>query len=84
MRIWEAKREAGASVLIGFCDAGIGVAKLGKELRRMPSPASESYSFFVERLARRVCPDDWIIRPFHFDVVGGELVPRVPPSETRH
>lgn len=82
MERWHAAWPGVGSVLFGSCRAGVSMAKLVKELRRLPAPSSDRYSFFVARLAARVgrpCAD-----VLHFDVVGGEWRARAPASEALH
>lgn len=78
---WEGSdaRRAGGSSLSGTCRAGVSVAKLAKELRRLPAPGSPSYSFFVARLADRLGVTDAVV--LAADVVGGAVVFR---PETVH
>lgn len=79
---WAIRRPSGASVVLGHCDAGLGAGKLLKELRRLPSPASDFYAIAFERFTRRVSGSS-SIPAFHFDVDGdGEL--RLRRSETVH
>lgn len=44
----------GCDVLLGVCDAGVGPAKLRKELRRLPNRRSPSYEVFLAAMGRRL------------------------------
>lgn len=57
-------------VLLGKCDAGVGPAKLAKELRRLPDRRSPRYEVLLAAMARR------LVRSFD-----GRVMTR---SEVRH